>query len=381
MTHSLALLLTPALLLAPLSALCQDPIVTVCRDDNLLRRIDPLTAQTLASVPMTDPSGRTINGSTGLALHPGTGQLWGILKYSGGVRTLATIDETTGVATIIGSLPDSFAGIAFDAMTTLFGVTGDGASTPSSLWTINQTNAQATLVMALDNSQAGPDGESLAFNAADGKLYRASGLGTPNSDEVLDAIDAATQTATRVTLSGFDYEEMLAMTHYVGGVLLGADLDDELLALTDSGVATAIGTLDHSAKGIAILYPPANAGYFLQYGTTCAGPSAREPLLAFNGSPSPGSTTNVGVVAGAVGATGAVLFGMGPGVLPLGACSIQILPLIPGPALPFTLDAMGKSSSPLPIPTGTPVLNLYMQAAMLEGSTLVLTHGVETHIQ
>src|SRR5688500_13134445 len=88
---------------------------TVSSFDNKLRRIDPYTAATLSSVPITSASG-TMVGGNGLAPHPFTNELWGLLQLQGqgGNRALARIDPQTGIATVVGMTGDRFAGIAFD---------------------------------------------------------------------------------------------------------------------------------------------------------------------------------------------------------------------------------------------------------------------------
>ena len=79
-------------------------------DDPDLFTIDPTDGSELSSIDIT-LAGSTVDGVTGFATDPGTGELWAIVKQSG--RFLATIDTATGVATSVGQLPDNFAGIAF----------------------------------------------------------------------------------------------------------------------------------------------------------------------------------------------------------------------------------------------------------------------------
>ena len=55
---------------------------------------------------------------------------------------------------------------------TLWGVSGDGATTPESLFTINITDASITFQTTLGN---GEDGEGIAYNPTDGLLYHTSG--------------------------------------------------------------------------------------------------------------------------------------------------------------------------------------------------------------
>ena len=85
-------------------------------------------------------------------------------------------------AAIVGPLAQNFAGLAFRGDGVLFAISGDGAATPETLWTISTATAQASVVQALGN---GSDGETIAF-APDGFLYHASGLGLPNVDEVFE---------------------------------------------------------------------------------------------------------------------------------------------------------------------------------------------------
>ena len=145
--------------------------------DDLLREIDPLTGATMNSIQLTHAGGITVQSGTGLATHPLTGELYGVLKLAGqSGRELVTINPATGVATSIGDTGDAFAGITFDDMGTLYGVTGDGASVSETLFTLDTTTAISTMVTPLGN---GDDGETIGFNPDDGLIYHASGHNTP----------------------------------------------------------------------------------------------------------------------------------------------------------------------------------------------------------
>ena len=76
-----------------------------------LHQLDPGTGLIMSSVPVT-LGGTAVNGMNGLATHPVTGALWGIFRTSNR-RYLGTVNPDTGVATSVGQLPDSFAGITF----------------------------------------------------------------------------------------------------------------------------------------------------------------------------------------------------------------------------------------------------------------------------
>ena len=120
-------------------------LFSIDRDSDLLRGIDPDTAATVSSVPIT-LTGEIVDGGTGLAAKPGTNELWALLRLSGqGGRELAIINPVTGVATSIGDTDplregQRFAGVAFNGDgSTLYAVSGDGSfPDPESLFTLSQ---------------------------------------------------------------------------------------------------------------------------------------------------------------------------------------------------------------------------------------------------
>ncbi len=82
-------------------------------------QIDPVTSEPI-SVEISLPD-FTLIGSNGLATHPDTGELWGLLRDNLFDRHLVTIDPITGEATDFGIVGDEltagFASIAFDTST------------------------------------------------------------------------------------------------------------------------------------------------------------------------------------------------------------------------------------------------------------------------
>jgi hypothetical protein len=229
-----------------------DHLYTVSSTDGMLRRVNPLTGATSWSVQMVTNNAVNAQGCTGLAYHPANGLLYAIMREVSqpSIRKLASINPNTGAATILGAFGDNFAGISFRSDGVLFAVTGDGATVPESIYTLNITNAQPTFVMALGN---GGPGESITFGA-DGFLYHLSGCCIFNLDTVLERIDTATNVVTNIPLSGFSYFEILSSTSWAGGNLLAADLYDRVLAINTGGVSTQIAMFDHSAvKGVAFV--------------------------------------------------------------------------------------------------------------------------------
>jgi hypothetical protein len=226
------------------------------RDDNL-RSIDSTTAMT-TTLAIT-LSGETVNGATALARHPDTGALWAILNLVGGAKVLVTLDPETGVATLVGDPGDKFAGLAFDSSGTLYGVTGDGAATAETLFTLDQSDASATFFLALGN---GSDGESLGFNPDDGLLYHASGHPQIGDGVIFESINTSTLVVTNIDITGtaLEEEEPLGLTYWEGeGVFLWTQSavlhtdPSKLFRVTAAGVPTLETTLDHQSKGIVAI--------------------------------------------------------------------------------------------------------------------------------
>src|SRR5690606_16526800 len=133
-----------------LSSYAQSKLYMVSRDDDSLRIVDSATVSIDTTVVMT-ATGVVIDGATGLAIHPCSGVPYLLLKISGqSGRSLATVDSIGNVS-IIGNTGDNFASIAFDNNGILYGVTGDGANTSETLFTLNLNTAAATFAATLGN--------------------------------------------------------------------------------------------------------------------------------------------------------------------------------------------------------------------------------------
>ncbi len=232
-------------------------LYSVSPRDNQLRAIDPAIGVTLSSVPITLP-GETVKGGTGLATNPLTGLLYGLLKTSqfntDAGSVLAVIDPATGVATSVGNTGDAFAGLAFDATGQLFAVTGDGASSPETLFILGLVDASPTLFLTLGN---GGGGEAIAFNPSDGLLYHGSGDFNP-AERVFESVNLGSLAVTNIPLTRNGLPttiptEIKALTHESGETLLLTDPDGggTLYRVTTSGAVSFVGRMDHEAKGLA----------------------------------------------------------------------------------------------------------------------------------
>jgi len=225
--------------------------ITSLPNDNRLRVIDPTTGATISSVTITLP-GRMVTSGNGLARDPTTGKLWALLTLVGQTgRHLVTIDPSSGLATGIGNTGDLFAGLAFKSDGTLYGVTGDGAAIPESLFTLNKLTGAANLVLSLGN---GDSGETIAFNPNNGLLYHASG----SSSQVFESINPTTFAIINIPQSGSTHGEVLVMTYSHSDILLMTD-STNLYQITTSGVVSLLGSSAPFTKGLAFLpNPPAD---------------------------------------------------------------------------------------------------------------------------
>jgi hypothetical protein len=261
---------------------------SISRDDAVLRVIDLSNGNTVGSVAMA-LSSATIVGGNGLATDPLSGTLYGLVKLQGQAgRELVTIDPGTGACMSIGDTGDRFAGIAFDSTGILFGVTGDGADTPETLYTLSTVDASPTLFLELGD---GDDGEALAFNPDDSLLYHASGFLT----QVFQTIDTDTLGVSDILLTGDDYGEARGLTYEGSNTFLVTNVEGpSLYRVTTTGVVTLAAPLDHASKGLAPITPEScGSDPECDDGLFCTGvESCVDGFCQFGSDPCPGQFCN-----------------------------------------------------------------------------------------
>jgi hypothetical protein len=304
--------------------------------------------------------------------------LYAIVRVTGSqsVRRLAQVNPS-GVTTVIGPLGDNFASLAFRVDGVCFAVTGNGATVPESLFTVDLTTAATTLVMPLG---AGSDGEAIAFGD-DGYLYHFSGYGVPNVDEIFERIDTFTNTITPITLSGYDTQEVLSVTPWVGGNLLVADLYDNRIVTNTNGVVRQLGSWGYGpVKGLAFVPSPATQPFFHTYGWGCNAAAGTIPLLAGSGLPSPNQTVQLDLLL-APFTIGVLGIGAGSQSLPFPSaqCQIQILPLWAPDLFTFATTPAGTWTLSFVLPPGLPP-DLFFQAAVVDTNGLIVCNGLQAHI-
>jgi PKD repeat protein len=121
-------------------------------------------------------AGFTITGINGMAYDPCQHETYVIMKVSGvSGRVLGKMDLATGACTQVGNLGDNFSSIAFDETGQLYGLTGDGATVSETVYLVDKTNGNKTLLTALGN---GADGEVMCYNPFNKLMFHWSGNGT-----------------------------------------------------------------------------------------------------------------------------------------------------------------------------------------------------------
>jgi len=218
------------------------PLFTVDRDSDQLRTVDPLTGQTLTSVTIT-LGGFTIEGSSGLARHPLSGEFFVLLQVAGQTGSeLARLDPANGEATRIGNTGQPLYGLTF-----------------------------------------GGEGKLYALSAETASLF------------LLDLRSgAARQTGTPGPGLSLMPEGATASTHWQGDFSLQAASDGSLFLVTASGGVRRLSTLDHVAAGLAFAGAAQQCTLAQLYGAAHQGPDG--PSVFFSINPTNGAATMVGPI-------------------------------------------------------------------------------------
>ena len=244
-------------------------------------------------------SGFTITGINGITTDPTTGTHYAILKLSGvPTRRLATINIQTGICNLVGNLGDNFATLAFNANGTLFGVTGDGATVPETMYRIDKSNASKSLFRTLGN---GADGETIVYNNDDHKFYHWSG----NSTVVFERFDTTgTDAIESLSYTGAPGGETFGGIYLGAGKFLISNIASQLKEWTVSGTSASIGAVVMNApddlRGLAI---ESHTSFIDPTGSTTICPGASVTLEVNGGTGGYQWYFNGGTIFGATSAT------------------------------------------------------------------------------
>lgn len=250
--------LSPVAVKAQADLFCVDPFTDAY---HILNR----TTGAAATSGVLSVAGFTVTGANGAALHPTTHEMFVILKLSGVAgRVLATVDRTTGVCTQIGNLGDNFSCLAFTSAGVLYGVTGDGASVPETLYTIDTATAAKTLAWTLGN---GVDGEVIAYYPVDGQMYHCSGNGTV----VYESINLTTGAITPIS-GALGTGEIFGMVWDPDqNLFVCGNINSNILTLSTTGVVTTGATAPLDPRGLILIPDIQVSTNSLNLGTTQQG--------------------------------------------------------------------------------------------------------------
>lgn len=293
---------------------------------NLAWRLDPATWKTLLTIAPT-LTGSTVAGTAALAADPTTKTVYAIAKVNGG-RALQTVDTMTMTYTQVGDLGDKFTCLAFDPSGQMFATTGNGATTPETLFTIDKATGTKTLARALGN---GADGEVIAYNPNDQFMYHWSGNGTV----VFEKFPATPpyDPITNIVISGAPGGETFG-AHFdpVAGDFIVFNINSQVVRTTTSGAYTspmgAAALPDDLRTPAYGLTPPQNVvpargsiagGYTVQLHSQGFSQLTDVPVVTFDATMATNVTVDsdtqltVTVPAGAVGQVSVTATGTGGG--------------------------------------------------------------------
>ncbi len=145
-------------------------------------------------------------------------------------------------------------------------------------------------------------GETIAFNPADGLIYRAYGSGVPNTDQFLVSVDPVTLAVTNIPLSVDSYNQATALTHWAGNFFLMADHSKNLFVVSSSGQVRLLSTLQSGVgdtKGLVFSgTPPACPPLAPLYGAAnlAQSESSHGMSLLYSLDPASGAPTLIGPI-------------------------------------------------------------------------------------
>lgn len=192
--------------------------------------------------------GRTIIGGNSITRDPTNGEVYAVVRANAVAgRLLITLNVNTGVGVEIGNLGDNFSSIAFRSDGQLFGVTGDGATVPSTFFQIDKTDATNVVAQTLGN---GDDGEVIAYHAPTNTFFHWSGNGT----SVLERIQGnAPFNVTNVTTGTWD-EVFGAVWDPARNTFLVTDINSQMSFWSTAGAISNVQpATTNDVRGLALL--------------------------------------------------------------------------------------------------------------------------------
>ncbi|NQV51660.1 MAG: T9SS type A sorting domain-containing protein [Flavobacteriales bacterium] len=201
------------LLCLGLSVQAQSQLYMVSNQNSTLYSADTSSGSASTLGSMTATGGGSISQSNGLAAHPCTGELFAVVNHGSSFGRSIAIVDTNANATVLGSTGDLVASIAFDDNGVLYAVTGDGANTSETMYTVDLSDGSLTFFQTLGN---GSDGEAIAYCPDNGLMYHWSGWSTL-SGITFESINLNNNTVTNIGMTGSVSPTSIMSATYVGG--------------------------------------------------------------------------------------------------------------------------------------------------------------------
>ena len=217
-----------------------------------LYRVDPATGVTVLVAPLR-LDGRDSLGLDGLAVHPMTGEVFGVTSPATGIipHSLVRVDSATGFVSLLGDLGVGTSGsdISFDPEGTLF------------MWLPKTSQIGTVDTKAV---KIAPVGAPRPITAAEGGISATSGgvalVAASGGTGTLDSIDLKTGAViASVQLKGAPYTELIAgLAEAPDGTLFGVNTNGGTPALAElvkidrkTGQITPIGPMPYDTNSIA----------------------------------------------------------------------------------------------------------------------------------
>jgi len=189
-------------------------------------------------------------GVTGMAAHPATGVLYGITSEQSpnSPRSLVTIDQSSGAATLVGDLGRVGSDIAFDAKGTLH----LWLPATSQLGTVDISNAQVTPI-----GKPGPPGSPAGIAIDPNGMVYVTSKGASGTLDNVDLVTGSLQIGPPLTGAPFS-TQINSMSFSPSGLLLavnsngGSPANTRLVTInTATGVVATIGSLPDDTDALA----------------------------------------------------------------------------------------------------------------------------------
>ncbi len=157
-----------------------------------------LTDGSYISIQNITVAGLSIRGCNGMAVDPTDGTFYAIVTHSANLadRHLITLDPTTGLGTDIGGMGNRYATLGFLADGSLRTVSGNADASPEIYHSVNKATGQTTALCPLPAIGADEQGQMLALNYDDNKIYHMRGSLTATTNNTLSTVDIESPSPT-----------------------------------------------------------------------------------------------------------------------------------------------------------------------------------------